>query len=112
LKYVASQPQHDKRAKGMKIWRLLPIDLSDERWAASRHEGKIIIRAESAKRAREIASQAFGVATAKPGADTTNVAPWLQPDLVECHELTGGHFATGDCEAILYPPEYNTERLR
>src|SRR3954452_13331571 len=43
----------------MKIWRLLPVDPHSEAWRGSTHKGPALVRAETARRARELATARF-----------------------------------------------------
>lgn len=93
----------------MKIWELLPIDPSNDNWAASTYAGSVVVRAENEDRAREIASLAFDTAATKPANGTVRYPPWRHPELVDCRELTDGSFDEDGDEAILDPPEYDVE---
>ena len=90
----------------MKIWELLPIDPANENWAASTRGGRVVIRAESEDRAREIASTKFRSAATKSGSAPVPYPPWMHPDLVECRELTDGSFDAEGDEAVLKPADY------
>ena len=43
----------------MKVWRLLPVDPQAEAWLGSTHKGPALVRAETARRARELATARF-----------------------------------------------------
>ena len=65
----------------MAIWQLSPVDLDDPNWQASSHRGSAIVRAPDERTAREVARQAFGVAT-RLKHHPRLVPPWTRDELV------------------------------
>lgn len=94
----------------MKVWELLPIDPTNENWAASTYNRSVVVRADNEDRAREIAKLEFRTAASKLGA--VPYPPWQHPDLVECCELTDGSFDAEGDEAILDPADHDLEWRR
>ncbi len=96
----------------MPIWQLDPIDSTDQNWRASTYSGRVIVRAPVEKRARQIATLAFGIATERiPGTDPL-FPPWKHGDLVECQKIEAGPHQEEGPEAILEPAQYDHEWRR
>lgn len=93
----------------MKVWELLPIDPTSEHWSASTVNGRIVVRAATGDRAREIAVSALGIATQVIPGTEPKFTPWGYQDLTECRELTDGSFDVDGDEAILDPSEHDRE---
>lgn len=87
----------------MKIWELLPMNRDNPNWEASTYSDRVVIRAPSAERARDIAQNTFTNTTLHvPGTDA-RLTPWVHHDLVVCRELMGSEFAAEGDEAVLDP---------
>ena len=61
----------------MKIWKLKPIDPNHRDWKASTYQGEVIVWAGSEKRAREIATSAFLIATDVTAGEKIHANPWI-----------------------------------
>lgn len=93
----------------MKVWELLPMNRDNPNWEASAHNDRVVIRAPTAERARQIAETAFGIATlVVPGTDPKFV-PWAHHDMVTCRELAVSDFTADGEEAVLDPAEYDDD---
>ena len=89
----------------MTIWKLNPIDLNHRDWEASTYRREVIVRAESEERARQIATNAFRIATTViPGEKIIN-NPWSQAALVSAIEVKDESYPETGKEEILGPEE-------
>lgn len=88
----------------MTVWKLTPIDLNHRDWEASTHRKEVIVRAESEKNARQLATHAFFIATKKvtPG-EKVRTNPWSQPTLVSATEVDDSNYPKTEQEEILDP---------
>ena len=87
----------------MPVWKLTPLDLNHPEWRASVCRGEVFVRASSEHRAREIAGEAFGIATARiPGARTI-MSPWEQAAVVSAREVTDKDHLDAGKEGIVGP---------
>ena len=91
----------------MAIWKLKPIDLSHRDWEAStyRKEVEVIIRADSEKRARQVATSAFLIATEVIPGEKVKTNPWSQAALVSVVEVKDKNYPVTGKEEILGPQE-------
>lgn len=88
----------------MRIWLLVPIDPSDGVRRASTQKDVFVVRAESADRARRLATAMFAKAQAKlfPG-DLIAFSPWQHTDKVSVEEVTESDFSEEGPEEVLIP---------
>ena len=87
----------------MPIWELRPIDHDSADWRASKYKGRVVIRAPSEDRARDLAGSRFHDMSRRiPGGDTP-LSPWRQPDLVACTRLNDSGYDESGPEEILDP---------
>ncbi len=96
----------------MRIWRLKALNFSSPHWEASTYQGNVIVRAETEANARQLATQAFWIATEKIPGKEVAVNPWSHPRLVQAAVLEGSQFDPDGEEEILYrpvPPELGEE---
>ena len=97
----------------MKIWEFLPVDPADDCWAERAYKGRIVVRAPTEERAREILSLAIWLpADRLVGGGLVPTPPWNDPELVNYRELTDGSFDADGDEAILDPSEYDGDWSR
>jgi hypothetical protein len=89
----------------MTIWKLNPIDLNHRDWEASTYRREVIVRAESEKRARQIATSAFHIATTVTPGEKIKSNPWSQTALVSAVEVKDGSYPETGKEEILGPEE-------
>ncbi len=71
------------------IWRLKALNFSSPHWEASTYQGNVIVRAETEANARQLATEAFWIATEKIPGKEVAVNPWSQPRLVQAAVLEG-----------------------
>ena len=93
----------------MSIWRLEPIDTTDNNWRASAHVGPVLIRAADEQRARAIATGAFFVAAEHVAGLEVPVNPWEYNVVVSCLPANETTFAEEGPDEILDPPGYDDE---
>ena len=89
----------------MAVWKLKPIDPNHRDWEASTYRKEVVIRAESEKRARQVATSAFGIATEVIPGEKIQTNPWSQPALVSVVEVKNGSYPGTGKEEILGPQE-------
>lgn len=89
----------------MKIWKLNPIDLNHRDWETSTYRREVIVRAESEKRARQIATSAFHIATTVTPGEKIKNNPWNQAALVSAVEIEDESYPETEKEEILGPEE-------
>ena len=91
----------------MAIWQLDPIDPKDHNWRASTYSRRVIVRAPTEERARQIATLAFRIVPNYiPGMEEL-LSPWDYESLVECQKIEPGSYQEDGAEAILEPAEYD-----
>ena len=96
----------------MPIWKLDPIDLTDQNWAASRRKGPVIIRAPTEDRARQIAQGAFAIGVSPTPGTELPFSPWKYPNLVTCQPDTSTEYDEDGPDAILDPADYDHDWAR
>ena len=80
-----------KEGKGLmtlKKWKLTPKQLDHPSWEASDTKSPIIVEAESADEARQVASEKYPLITSRDIRQTKRTSPWLDHALADCTELT------------------------
>ena len=87
----------------MRIWRLKALNFSSPHWEASTYQGNVIVRAETEANARQLATQAFWIATEKIPGKEVAVNPWSHPRLVQAAVLAGSQYDPDGDEEILSP---------
>lgn len=92
------------------VWRLSPIDSNSLNWKASIYCGKLLIRAPSERRARQIATLALGIAVRRISRQQTISNPWnrLVGEAI-CERLVNSKYKDEGPDAILFPEEYDGE---
>lgn len=88
----------------MPIWTLSPTNTAHPYWRTSRHRQRVVVRAETADRARGIAATEF---ESDPDGTTENVdalSPWLTLKLVKVERSQSGEYAEDGREGIVEPP--------
>jgi hypothetical protein len=96
-------PCHDGRSgleMPMRVWRLLPIDPHAEVWQASTHKGPALVRAETAERARQLASARF---TGGASTRSTAAAPWEDDGMVRAEVADEPRYPDHGPEGVLDP---------
>ena len=93
----------------MSIWKLEPIDTSNDNWEASAHKGPALIRAADELQARTIAARAFYKAAERPPILGSELAinPWNKVELVSCSRATDTDFPEEGQDGVLEPPGYD-----
>lgn len=93
-----------------RIWKLIPVDPASRNWDASTYCGELIIRADSERRAREIATLTLLIATSRKLGEPIATNPWNRiVGEVTCERLLDTDFSENGLEAILYPAIHNRE---
>ena len=93
----------------MPIWELQPIDLENHNWGASSFKGRIVIRAPSEERARQIATLSFHVSTPYLSVQDTAICPWEYPDLTNCHCAVRENYPEDGPDELLVPTKFDAE---
>lgn len=89
----------------MNIYRLTPVHIVYAGWKYSAYKGHVVVRAESATKARALASREFSLfAPIVPGQETVG-SPWDQEAIVSCQEETGEEFNHDGPPEILFPKD-------
>ena len=90
----------------MAIWKLEPTDTNSPDWEASTYRGKVIVRAASDIKARQIAAGAFVIGVkVRTGAEKLGDIPWNQPLLVSSVSLQDSDYPENGNQEIVGPPE-------
>ncbi len=88
----------------MRIWKLEPVNTSEDHWRASTHVGPVIVRAPNETKARSLADDAFGIIPQYlGGADP--LPPWNYSSIVTCVQLEDSGFDEEGPDEILGPEE-------
>jgi hypothetical protein len=69
----------------MRVWRLIPVDLQAPAWKATIYKGVVMVRAESERRARELARKGFS--DGRLPVTTSAGPPWTQPEVVRADPI-------------------------
>ncbi len=69
----------------MRLFKLIPVDLSDGNWRCSSHHGEILVRARDEEHARGMAMKEFGLFD--PMGEGSCVCPWISPLLTRCEDM-------------------------
>jgi hypothetical protein len=100
----APPPAYEERSRPalpMKVWRLLPVNPQAEAWRGSTHKGPALVRAETARRARELATARFA-GDASPRLSKA-ASPWDDDGMVRAEAAAEpGHLQDGP-EGVLEP---------
>lgn len=92
----------------MQIWELIPKELDHPNWQRSPDvRCRVVIRASTENRARDIARLTFDKGHEKPLA-----CPWTDPVTVAVKALEGTEYPLDGPEEILEPSMWNHEWLR
>ena len=89
----------------MPIWKLSPLDLNDPSWAASSHQGFVIVRARDEAEARATAAAAFDAKTRFSPAKAHTYPPWNRPELVKVEPIKDERYA-GEGPATVLEPSF------
>ena len=89
----------------MYIWKLSPIDLSSPNWEASIYKGDVVVRAESADKARHQATRAFFIATQRKLGEEVKGSPWRSDTESCCELLERSEYSDEGVAEILSPAE-------
>jgi hypothetical protein len=85
----------------MKVWQLLPVDPQLEAWRGSTHKGPALVRAETARRARELATARFtGDASRR---SSTAASPWDDDAMVRAEAAAEALHPQDGPEGVLEP---------
>jgi len=87
----------------MRVWKLTPIDLTDDNWEASSHRNVAIVRARDEKAARAIAAQAFDVAVRFPPGKGVRTPPWTRSTLVKVEAIEDPRYDRRGSPQVLEP---------
>lgn len=88
----------------MKIWKLSPINLDFAGWCCSTYKDDVIIRAEDEEKARDIATQNFGIFAKKVSStQETPRSPWNDSTVVKCIELSNSKYSIEGPAKLLEP---------
>jgi hypothetical protein len=85
----------------MPIWTLSPTNMAHPYWRTSRYRQRVVVRAETAGRARGIAATEFET---DPDGTTENIdalSPWLTRGLVTVERSESGKYAEEGREGIV-----------
>ena len=92
------------------VWKLTPVDPASRNWDASTYCGELIVRADSERRAREIATLTLLIATSRKLGEPLAINPWNRiVGEVQCQRILDAEFPENGPEAILYPAIHNRE---
>jgi hypothetical protein len=87
----------------MPIWELSPTDQKSDDWRSSKHRERVVVRAPTVDKARDLVSSKFhDMSKRAPGGDTP-LNPWRQPDLVTCKRLNDSAYDENGPDEILEP---------
>lgn len=93
-----------------RVWKLIPVDSTSRNWDASTYRGELIVRADSERRAREIATLTLSIATSRKLGEPLATNPWNRiVGEVKCERILDAEFSEDGPEAILYPAIHNRE---
>jgi hypothetical protein len=87
----------------MPIWKLEPIDISSQNWAASTYNGTVIVRAGTEQDARRLASTTFGCGAPVIAGQPIAAVPWDNSTLVSCSLLKQSSYPERGADKILEP---------
>lgn len=87
----------------MHIYRLTPTGEISECWKTSTHKSAAVVRAPSEKRARLLASRAFGIAVKRGPAGSVLTSPWTQEALALCEVAIDTIYPADGPEEVLEP---------
>ncbi len=87
----------------MSLWKLTPVDLTDPNWQASSHRGMAIVRAVNEEAARDVAAEAFDVATRFAPTKGQQAPPWRRPSLVRAEKIEDDRFESEGAPTVLVP---------
>ncbi len=87
----------------MPIWELIPTDQKSDHWRASNYRGRVVVRAASEDKARDLATSKFHVASRRVPDGDTPLSPWRQSDLVACKRLNDSAYNETGPEEVLEP---------
>jgi hypothetical protein len=87
----------------MAVWKLTPVDLTDQDWEASSHRGVSIVRAPDEKSARDAAEKAFGVKTRFQLGRGVKAPPWKRPSLVQAERIDDPRYGPDGPTEVLEP---------
>ena len=91
----------------MPIWKLEPVDPTEDHWRRSTWGATVFIRAKDELAAREMAQNAYGVAVGgfaglPPGAQTP-LLPWEHDLISTCEQVEDSEYDTDGPDEILSP---------
>jgi transcriptional regulator with XRE-family HTH domain len=92
-----------------RIWRLTPIDPSNENWEASTWRGSVVVRAPTERIARWRAKIAFVIATRRRPGQTILMCPWGFANFVRAEEVQDSSYQIDGPTAILDPATADRE---
>ena len=87
----------------MPIWKLEPKNLTQRDWNASTYKNTVIVRAQDEKEARNLATQAFGIAVERQAGEPIPIIPWGQDWLVNCSRLEDSKYDEDGPATIIFP---------
>ena len=94
----------------MLVFELNPIDLNDPAWAASDYKGRVIVRADTGGRARELAKDRFHSTAPRNPAQGTPLPPWESASKVSCRVIEG--YPEEGPEGVLEPEEFRSYPIK
>ena len=87
----------------MGIWKLIPVDPSDQSWQTSSYQGTVVVRATNERIARQTAARAFDLAIRFPPRAGLRAPPWLRPALVRAERIESTIYAAEGSPEVLEP---------
>lgn len=87
----------------MPIWELRPTDKESDHWRASKYRGRVVVRAPSEDKARDLASSKFHDMSKRVLGGDTPLNPWRQSDLIACQRLMNSAYDESGPDEVLEP---------
>ncbi len=91
----------------MRLWQLDPKNLAHRNWRASTYKGRVVIRAETEERARQITTLATAIAVRRIPREDTITPPWSDPEIVACRSIQFEESSERGPEVVLAPAAYD-----
>lgn len=87
----------------MPVWRLTPINPSDQDWAVSSHCGPVVVRAPNEQSARAVAARAFDLKSDFRPGQAVRFPPWTRAALVRAEHVHDPRFEEEGPTTLLEP---------
>jgi len=88
-----------------KIFRLTPIDPTNENWLCTIHKAEAVVRAWDEQTARNVMKREFGICAPPRASLNTIYCPWGRAEHSHCVEITDGTYPAKGPEGVLFPRE-------